>query len=170
MSARLPEPRAAMAAAGSPTRTLPWALRPLVTATLALLLAQYLVGMMVNLYVQIPAAHPGTQGASPYSEDLPQTVQGLDWALGHGALTLRLHVVLGLLLGLLGLAVLGVAIAARRRAWIVVAVVGLLAIVGAGVNGVAFMNAQEQAINSLAMAFDFLLAVVAYSIGLYVTH
>ncbi len=170
MQATSPQPRPSLAAHGSPTRAFPRALRPLATIMLVLQLAQFLVGMVVNLYVQIPPVHPGTQGASPFSENLPQTVQGLGWALAHGELALRVHVALGLLLGLTALSLLGLAIAARRRAWVVASLVGFLAIVGAGVNGVAFLNAGGHAFNSLAMSVNFLLALVAYGVGLYVTR
>lgn len=137
---------------------------------MVLLLAQFVVGMIANLYVQIPRVHPGTRGATPFSENLQQTVQGLGWALAHGALALRVHVALGLALGLASLALVGLAIAARSRAWIIVGVIGFLSITGAGANGVAFLNAGGEAINSLAMAIDFLLALVAYGVGLYRTH
>jgi hypothetical protein len=132
-----------------------------------LLLAQFVVGMVANLYVQIPRVHPGTEGATPFSENLGQTLAGLGWALAHGALTLRVHVALGLALGLASLALVGLAIVARRRAWIIVGVIGFLSIAGAGANGVAFLNAGGDPINSLAMAVDFLLALVAYGVGLY---
>ena len=164
-----PQPRPALTAHGSPTRAVPRALRPLATATLVLLLTQFLVGMVVNLYVQLPPVHPGTAGASPFAENLPQTAQGLGWALAHGELAVRVHVALGLLLGLAALALLGLALASRRRAWVVASLVGFLAIVGAGVNGVAFLNAGGHAFNSLAMSVNFLLASVAYAVGFYLT-
>lgn len=170
MQVRPPQAIPPLTAQGSRTRASSEALRLLATITLLLLLAQFVAGMVVNLYVQIPSVHPGTQGASPFSENLPQMVQGLTWALAHGDLALRFHVVIGLLLGLTGLAMLATAIAARRRAWIVVSIAGFLATAGAGANGVAFLNAGGQALNSLAMAMDFLLALVVYGIGLYATR
>ena len=165
-----PQARPTLTAHTTPTRALPRALRPLAAVILFLLLAQFVVGMVVNLYVQLPPVHPGTQGASPFSENLPQTVQGLAWALAHGEPALRVHVALGLFLGLTALIVLALAIAARRRAWVVASLIGFLAIVGAGVNGVAFLNAGGHAINSLAMSVNFLLALVAYAVGFYLTH
>lgn len=170
MPAPSPQSRPSLAAHAASARALPRALRPLALFMLLLLLAQFLIGMVVNLYVEIPAVHPGTQGASPLSENPVQTVQGLAWALAHGELAMRVHVVLGLLLGVTAVALIAISIAARRRAWIIVSVAGFLTIAGAGINGVAFVNAGGQNLNSMAMSVNFLLAWIAYAIGLYRTR
>lgn len=159
-----------LVARDSRSRALSRAWRVLIAAILLLLLAQFLVGMVVNLYVQIPSAHPGTRGATPFSEDVPQIEQGLGWALAHGDLNLRIHVVLGLLLGLTALLIIGLAIATRRRARVLISVAGALTIAGASINGVAFLNAGGQALNSLAMSVNFLLALVIYAVTLYRTR
>ena len=140
-------------------------LRYLCGAALALLAIQFLAGMVVNLFVVVPAVHPGTSASSYFVG----VAQGVAWALGNTVLALRLHVIIGLLLFLDALALLGLAIAARRRAWIVATVFGLLGIMAAGFNGASFMNYGHD-FSSLFMSIGFLIAAVAYAIGIYVTH
>lgn len=111
----------------------PVALRPRPVAAVALLFLaiQFLAGMVVNLYVQIPAAHPGAQAPEYFSG----VARGIGWALVHGAVALRVHVALGLLLMLSALAVLGLAIRLRQRAWIIASVLGLMGVLAAGFKG-----------------------------------
>ena len=82
--------------AGSSTHVVPAsAARELQSSTRAmffLLLLQFLLGMIVNLYVTVPSTHPGSS-ASNYFGGL---VQGVPWAIAHGALALQLHAALGL--------------------------------------------------------------------------
>jgi len=141
-------------------------LRPLAAVTLLLLAIQFLIGMVVNLYVTVPTVHPGA-GAPEYFSGV---AVGVVWALGHATWWLRLHAIAGLLLFLGALALLGLAIVSRRRAWIVAAVVGLLGIMAAGFNGASFMNYGGHAFSSLFMSMGFLLAVISYAVGFYVTR
>jgi len=67
------------------------------------------------------------------------------------------------------LIVLGLSIASRRRAWIISSIFGLLGIVAAGFNGASFLN-YGQNFSSLLMSIGFLLAVIPYTIGIYVTR
>jgi len=127
---------------------------------LLLLAVQFLLGMVVNLFVQVPSVHPGI-GASNYFQGV---VQGVAWALVHAPLGLLVHVVAGLLLFLTSLILIGFAIASRR-AWIIVSAIGLIGIMAAGFNGASFMN-YGQNFSSLLMSIGFLLAAVAYTIGL----
>ena len=89
---------------------------------LLLLAAQFLLGMVVNLFVQVSSIHPGV-GASNYFQGV---VQGVAWALVHAPLGLLVHVILGLLLFLTSLILIGFAIASRLRAWIIVSVIGFI--------------------------------------------
>jgi hypothetical protein len=141
------------------------ALRPLVGATLAALAVQFLVGMFVNLFVAIPGTHPGV-GAAEYFSGVGQVIA---WSLGAGALMLRLHVALGLLLFASGVAVLVLAIGARRRAWIWAAAIGLTGVMGAAFNGASFLNYNHD-FSSYLMAASFLMAWIAYAAGMYVTR
>jgi hypothetical protein len=140
-------------------------LRPLTAGVLLLLAMQFLVGMVVNLFVAVPAAHPGRNA----SEYFGGVAQGVAWALTESAWSLKLHAVVGLLLFVGALAILGLAIASRRRAWIVASSLGLVGIMGAGFNGASFMNYGHD-FSSLLMAIGFLLAVIAYAVGYEVTR
>jgi hypothetical protein len=137
-------------------------LRLLTILMLLLLAVQFLLGMVVNLFVQVPSIHPGV-GASNYFQGV---VQGVAWALVHAPLGLLVHAIVGLLLFLTSLILIGFAIASRRRAWIIVSVIGLIGIMAAGFNGASFMNYGGHNFSSLLMSIGFLLAAVAYTIGL----
>lgn len=134
--------------------------RVLLATILGLLGLQFLLGMLANLFVTVPTAHPGAH-ASEYFSGVAQDVV---WALGNAVAALRLHVIVGLLLFLAALWLLVLAIAARRRGRIVVAAVGLFGIWAAGMNGASFMNYFED-FSSLLMALGFLVAAIAYVIG-----
>ena len=136
-------------------------LRLLTALTLLLLAVQFLIGVVVNLYVQVPD-HPGTNAPDYFGG----VVQGVAWALAHGAWSLQLHAVIGILLFLASLLLIGYAIAARRRAWIVIAVIGWSGITGAGFNGASFLNYGEN-FSSLLMSVGFFLAMTSYVIGLF---
>lgn len=141
------------------------ALRTLTLIILLLLAAQFLVGMLVNLFVVVPANHPG---AHP-SEYFSGVVTGVLWVLGNATLWLRVHAIIGLALFLAAIILLVLAIVSRRRAWIIASIFGLLGIVAAGFNGASFLNYGED-FSSLFMSIGFLLAVIPYMIGVYVTR
>ena len=141
-------------------------LRTIAAITLLLLAIQFLIGMLVNLYVVVPSDHPGA-GAPEYFTGVAQAVA---WALVNAPLALLLHASVGLLLFLASLLLIGLAIASRSRAWIVTSLLGLLGIMGAGFNGASFMNYGGLALSSLLMAIGFLLAAISYAIGFYVTR
>jgi hypothetical protein len=140
-------------------------LRTFTTIILVLLAAEFLVGMLVNLFVQVPAVHPGANAPEYFSG----VVQGVAWALLHAPLWLLVHAIVGLLLFLAALILIGFAIAARRRAWIIISVLGFFGIVAAGFNGASFMN-YGQNFSSLLMSIGFLLAAIPYTIGLSLSH
>jgi hypothetical protein len=137
-----------------------------ITLTILLLLAaQFLIGMLVNLFVKVPSVHPGTNATEYFSG----VVTGVLWVFGHGTLWLLLHAIVGLALLLCSLILLGLAIASRRRAWIISSIFGLLGIMAAGFNGASFLNYGHD-FSSLLMSIGFLLAVIPYMIGIYVTR
>ena len=146
---------------GEITKTAQLRLRTITVIILVLLAVQFLVGMLVNLFVQVPSVHPGANAPEYFSG----VVQGVAWALLHAQLWLQIHAIVGLLLFLASLILIGFAIAARRRAWIIVSVLGLLGIMAAGFNGASFMNYGHD-FSSLLMSIGFLLAAVPYTIGL----
>ena len=75
-----------------------------------------------------------------------------------------IRLIVGLLLFLGSLILIGFAIAARRRAWIIVSMLGPLGIIVEGLNGASFMNYGDN-FSSLLMSIGFLLAAISYTIG-----
>lgn len=142
------------------TRTKTETLHTFAGIALLLLAAQFLIGMVVNLYVQVPSSHPGA-GASDYFSGV---VQGVAWVLFHGTSGLVVHTILGLLLVLVSFVLIGLAIASRQRLWIVLSLLGWVGIVGAGFNGASFLNYGHD-ISSLLMSVGFLLATACYTIA-----
>lgn len=131
-----------------------------IVVVLALLLVQYAVGMVVNLYVDIPASHPG---ARP-SNYLVGSIHSVGWALAHGPGALAAHTALGLLLVVATFHAVALARRTARRAT-ALAAMGALFTIGAGFNGASFLDYSES-VSSLIMALLFALAVVAYTAAL----
>jgi hypothetical protein len=134
----------------------------MVLGAIVLVLVQAGIGMDVNLYVAIPAQHPGARPSAYFGG----SVRSVAWAVAHGAPGLVVHTVLGLALAVL---VIGVAVYAIRLgnrpigAWSVLA--GLL-VIGAGFNGASFLDFNNN-ISSLIMALLALGAAACYSAALY---
>lgn len=143
------------------TKILDSRLRMVTAIILLLLAAQFLVGVLVNLFVQVPAVHPGSNAPEYFSG----VAQGVAWAVLHAPLWLQLHTIIGLLLFIASLILIGFAIAARSRAWIILSIIGLLGIMAGGFNGASFMNYGHD-FSSLLMSIGFLLAAIPYVIGL----
>lgn len=135
-------------------------LRTLTLLMLLLLEAQFFVGMLVNLYVQIPATHPGANSSNYFLG----VVQGVGWALVYSPLALLVHVALGLLLVLTSSILTALAIASRRPAWIIASLLGWIGVVGAGFNGASFLNYGHD-FSSLLMSTGFVLAMISYTLG-----
>jgi hypothetical protein len=132
--------------------------------TLIFLIIQFLLGMAVNLFVTIPANHPG---ASP-PEYFGGVVQSVTWAILHGHVLLQVHAVLGLLLVLNALGLLIAAIKTRAGDLIWVTSLGLFGVLAAGFNGGSFLN-YNQDFSSMIMAIFFAWAVIAYAVGIFLT-
>jgi hypothetical protein len=140
-------------------------LRTLTVFLLVFLIIEFIIGEITNLFVQIPSTHPGTASSSS-----PGLVSGLGWSLTQsGLLALQVHSALGLLLILLSLVLIGLAIARRSRAWVITSLIGSAGLILAALTGVGFVNTGE-ATSSLVMALGFLLALIAYALGLYFTR
>jgi hypothetical protein len=131
---------------------------------LVTLLAQFLLGMAVNLFVDIPRNHPGANPPEYFSG----VIQSVTWAITQGPLLLVLHAVLGLIVlaGSISFAVL--AIRSGPRSLAAAAVVGALAVLIAGFNGGSFLNYNED-FSSMIMAIFFAIAVGAYAWALSIT-
>jgi hypothetical protein len=142
----------------------PRALRVLASMAFFLLLAQFLIGMRVNLFVRIPQVHPGSKGPDYFL----RLLQGVPWAVLHGQLPLQVHAALGLLLVLGALVMVVLAVISRRRAWVIASVLGAIGVIGAGFNGGSFLNYGHD-FSSMLMALGFAVAIGSYAVGLYVT-
>jgi len=124
-------------------------LRQASLAILILLIAQFGLGMGVNLYVTLPTAgHPG------------------HGSIFNNGVLLALHATLGLLLLLSAIFVLVRAIRARNAAVIFTSVAGLVAILGAVFFGSMFTDKLTDGY-SLGMALAFAAALACYAVGLY---
>jgi hypothetical protein len=141
--------------------------RVLVSASLSALLAliaQYLLGTAVNLFVKVPLDHPG---ANP-PEYFGGVVRSVTWALLQGPLLLQLHAAFGLILVIGSVYLLVQGIAARQRGLIAAMVFGLIGTLGAGFNGGSYLNYHED-FSSMLMATGFAVATIAYPFALYLS-
>ena len=121
-------------------------------AALVLVVAEYVIGVYVNLYVTVPTADHG---------------RNLGTAISNGPALLSVHAVVGLLLGLAALGVLVQSIMARRRIVVAASAVGLLALAFASVAGTGFVRTGDTSA-SMAMAALTGIALLCYAVNLYV--
>lgn len=140
-------------------------LSSVVFVMLTLLVIQYVVGMVTNLFVQIPSSLSSQyeSGGAFYR----YWWAALRWILANSSIFLQLHVIIGILLVIGSLIVVGISIAMKRRAWIAFSISGSIFTIGAGVNGMFFVSFGQHDINSLIMALAFLAAFVCYVAGYY---
>lgn len=137
-------------------------LRRLAISMLVLLLLQFIVGMVVNFWVAVPDQHPGAQPANYFVG----SAQSVWWALSDSGLALASHAGLGAILGILSVVTLVYGVLRRTRLWVTVTVLGWLGVFVAGFNGASFLNYGFD-VSSLIMSLAFLVALVAYALGVY---
>ena len=89
--------------------------------------------MAANLFVTIPAHHPG---ASPKNY-LADAGHSVGWAITSGLLPLAAHVILGIPLVVAGFVLIAVAASSGRRGVLTASILGTLFILGAAFNGPA---------------------------------
>jgi hypothetical protein len=131
-------------------------------AACLLLLAQYLLGMVVNIYVVLPSRHPGAHASNYFSG----VASGIGWLIPDGPAWAAAHAAFGLALVIAAYAAIALARGQRSRVYLVSAIVGALAITGAAFNGVSFLN-YGQAFSSMIMAGLWALALGCYLTGLF---
>jgi hypothetical protein len=102
----------------------------------ALLLIQYLLGMAVNLYVVLPGRHPGASASDYFSG----AAAGLAWLITDGPGWAAAHAAFGMALAAAALSAIALAWRRGSTAGRVASVVGALAVIGAGFNGVSFVR------------------------------
>ncbi len=127
-----------------------------------LLLAQYLLGMVTNLFVTLPGHHPGADAPDYFSGLVPAVA----WVITQTSIWSALHAALGLALIVGGVVLAVIAVRLRMRAYAATAIVGVLAIVGAGFNGASFVI-YGQDFSSMIMGGVWALALACYAAGLY---
>jgi hypothetical protein len=120
-------------------------------AVLVLVVAEYLIGMCINLFITIPRADHGHSVGS---------------AIVNGPAILAAHAVIGLLLGLAALVVLVQAIVARHPGAIVASALGLFAMAFASVAGASFTSSGRPA-DSMAMSVFTGAGLLCYAANLY---
>jgi hypothetical protein len=120
-------------------------------AVLVLLVAEYGIGMYVNLYITIPRADHG---------------HGLGDAISNGPAMLSIHAVIGILLGLGALGVLLQAVIARHLGAITSSAVGLFALGFASVAGASFTSSGQPS-ESMAMSVLTGAGLLCYAANLY---
>ncbi|QDP98353.1 hypothetical protein FOE78_22790 [Microlunatus elymi] len=130
-----------------------------------LLLVQFVLGMVTNLFVTIPKVHPGSDGTANY---FSRSVSSVGWAVSHGNGWLVLHAGLGMVLILGGLVTLVPALSRHDGATLATAIVGVVAIIGVAFNGASFLDFNYDA-SSMIMAGLFAVALGSYVVGLDVT-
>jgi hypothetical protein len=126
----------------------------------ALLLIQYLLGMVVNVYVILPGKHPGA-GAGGYFSG---AATGLAWLITDGPGWAAAHAAFGMALAAAALAAVALAWRTGGTAGRAVSAAGALAIIGAGFNGASFVN-YGHAFSSMIMAGLWALALACYLAG-----
>jgi hypothetical protein len=115
-----------------------------------MLLAEYCLGVWVNLYAQLPASDDGTGLLTAFGR-----------AAANGPVTLALHALLGTLLLVAAMGVIIHAARARNTTSVVIAVIAFLAVAGAWVSGARFVGSQTSGA-SFGMAAATAIAVLGY--------
>jgi hypothetical protein len=111
----------------------------------ALLLVQYLLGMVVNVYVVLPSRQ-------------------LAWVITGGPAWAAAHAALGMALAAAALAAVALAWRTGSTAAKTASVAGALAVIGAGFNGASFVD-YGQDFSSMIMAGLWALALACYLTG-----
>jgi hypothetical protein len=123
---------------------------------------QFLAGMLLNLFVTIPASHPGDSG----NDYFVRSTHSLVWSLsGHGGWQLTIHVYLGVLLVLGSIALFVRATKERDAQWRVLGGIAALFTLGAFFNGLSFIDFNKN-LSSMIMATCWVVAVGALVAGL----
>jgi hypothetical protein len=120
------------------------------------LLVQYALGMVVNLYVTVPARDQGGG-----------ILTAVGRAFANGPAAVAIHAGLGLLLIAGAISLVVRSARSRHRPLIWLSAVSLLSILGAALNGAAFVNSGDNG-PSLGMAMLTAVALACSVLSLYV--
>ena len=131
-------------------------------AACLLLIVQFLLGMVVNLYIIVPKHHPGSYAHNFFAG----VASGVAWVIPSGPGWLAAHVIAGIVLVVAALANVLLSSSTGSRLYSVCSVLGTLAILGAAFNGMSFLN-YGRSFSSMIMAGLWALAVGSYLTCLY---
>ncbi len=140
-----------MATNAQPDRQL-FVLRGHSLGMIIMLAVQYILGIITNLYVQFPDT----------------TNPGQLWEFAWTHFSEAAHIIFGLLLFISAVVLFVRALQYRRATWVIASSVGLISILAAIIGGVSFIPSQNDAY-LLFMAISFIVAVVAYGWGIFVS-
>jgi hypothetical protein len=127
---------------------------------------QFLVGILLNLFVTLPASHPGSTG----NEYFARSAHSLIWAFsGTGGWELALHAYIALGLVLSSAALFIRSLKQHNRRWEIAGGIAAFFTLGAFFNGLSFVNYNED-VSSFIMATCWLIAVGALVVGLVRDH
>jgi hypothetical protein len=115
---------------------------------IAMLILQYILGMITNLFVKFP------ENGQP--EQL--------WAAANSQFASLSHIILGMLLLVVGILIIIRAVMSKNRTLVWISVAGLVSILVAIYSGSMFVTAQTETY-SLIMAIAYIVSVVAYGWG-----
>jgi hypothetical protein len=123
---------------------------------------QFLVGMVLNFFVELPDSHPGAGGGDYISHSL----QSLGWSLsGGGGLALTIHAYVGLSLCIGALVLFTRSLLAHSKWWSWMSGIAALFTIDAFLNGVDFASTGKDEA-SMAMAMAWLIAVALLVVAL----
>jgi hypothetical protein len=120
--------------------------------TIHTLLVLFVLGMIANLYLEIPE---GLASSAAWS-----------WVFSSSPV-IAVHAVLGTLLLLVSIASLVLAILDHQKKWIVASSLGLVFTLLAALSGSDFVSNGGSNLSSLLMAFGFLGAFVSYGLAVF---
>ncbi len=129
------------------------AMRNTAFAFLALIMAQFWLGMTINLEIALPVKH--LDAFSTFS-----FYAGFSWYIAG-------HIVIGLILLLLSLMFLSISLRVESRAIKITAAISVASVIGAIMNGIMFLMSGQFFGWSVGMAMSALSAVVSIAVGLY---
>jgi hypothetical protein len=118
--------------------------------------------MFVNLFVKIPGRHAGSSPSDFFSGSL----RSVGWAITHGAVSLVIHTLLGLLLALMVIGIVAEALRIGRRSVTAWSVLGTLFTIGAGFNGASFLDYNRD-VSSFIMTILAFAALLCFLIVVY---
>jgi len=136
----------------------PGAARGFAQVVCVLLAVQFLLGMYINLYVNLPPVGSGGQG-------MGASMMGRFGAMFSSGPVLMVHMMLGMLVVVLAVVTLAVAAGSAERFAVGWSAAGLAALLVAGYGGISFFMLGHNNVDSYLMAVGFLASFAAYLTG-----